>query len=570
MPDVPVIAVVVADPGLSQELVSALSRRFEPAYAVTALDPESAAAAIADLSSADRAVAMVVAGLSVEAETDRAVELLIGVGACSPGTRRILLVSRQAWRTHPVRRAMVLGQVDGYIFVPWGQPEQFLYLPITEQLAVWERTLPPRLAAFRILGRRASRRVHELRDILTRASISYTFLDSECREGRQHLRSLRRSPADLPLLEHYSGVILARPTNLALVDFLGFRPAAELTICDVLIIGAGPSGMSAAVYAASEGLSVVVVDQNVPGGQAGTSSMIRNYLGFPRGVSGAELTTRAVQQAWLFGVEFLLAEQAVGIEQVGPLRAATLTSGAVVQARTVIIAAGVSWNRLGVPALEERLGAGVFYGAAATEAEAVRGQQVIVIGGGNSAGQAAVHLARHAARVVLVVRRDDLASTMSDYLVDEIDTLAEITVRLGTRVVNLDGAGYLEWVELEDANGRERIPASAVFVMIGSSPQTGWLPDALQRDERGYLLVGSDVDLDRWPLTRPPMFSETSIPGVFAIGDVVHNATKRVAPSVGSGAVTVSLIHRYLDEARASGIGGSYDARSRIGGDPRI
>jgi thioredoxin reductase (NADPH) len=534
------------DPPLRGQLVDALRHRFGGDYEVVGIDPERVLDLLSEMSSAGRTVAAVVAGSNENPGGNAAVGLLAKVRARSAGTRRILLVQRGGWRTHPVREAMVLGHVDGYLFIPWAQREQWLYLPMSEYLAAWERSRPPAQTAFRVIGRQHDQRSHALRDILSRVEIPHEFLNSESAAGREALAREDQDGSVLPVLVHHRGEVLLDPSDLELIEILGFSRAPAHSVWDVAIVGAGPSGLSAAVYAASEGLRTVVIDPSVPGGQAGTSSMIRNYLGFPHGLSGSELTNRAVEQAWLFGAEFLLAERVVAIGTEDRQHRLTLSSGAMLLARTVVIASGVSWRRLGVPSLEALLGAGVFYGAAASEAAALHDQDVIVVGGGNSAGQAAAHLAKHAARVLLVVRRDGLAATMSDYLVQEIAGTPNIRLRTGSQVVDGGGAGHLEWVTIETGARRESAPATALFVMIGAEPRTDWLPDTVQRDSSGYLLVGNDVIGQGWPLSRPPMFLETSVPGVFAVGDVVHNSTKRVAPSVGTGAVAIELIHRHL------------------------
>ena len=536
----------VGHPPLRDQLVEALRHRFDRDYEVVGIDPQRVVDLLAQMSSTARPVAAVIAGSTENSGSAAAVGMLAKVRARSAGTRRILLVQRGGWRTHPVREAMVLGHVDGYLFIPWAQREQWLYLPMSEYLVAWERSRPPIQTAFTVVGGQHDQRSHALRDILSRVEIPNEFLDSESAAGRKALDRADQDGSVLPVLIHHRGTVLLDPSDLELIEILGFLRAPAQSVWDVAIVGAGPSGLSAAVYAASEGLNTVIVDPTVPGGQAGTSSMIRNYLGFPRGLSGSELTNRAVEQAWLFGAEFLLAERVVAIGTEDGQHRLTLSSGATLLARAVVIAAGVRWRRLGVPSLEALLGAGVFYGAAASEAADLHDQDVIVVGGGNSAGQAAVHLARHAARVTIVVRRDGLAATMSDYLVQEIAGTPNISLRTKSQVVGGGGEGRLEWVTVESGARRETVPAAALFVMIGAEPRTDLLAGTVQRDPSGYLLAGSDVTGPDWPLPRQPMFLETSVPGVFAVGDVVHDSTKRVAPSVGSGAVAIELVHRYL------------------------
>ncbi|MEP6648295.1 MAG: NAD(P)/FAD-dependent oxidoreductase [Lapillicoccus sp.] len=345
-----------------------------------------------------------------------------------------------------------------------------------------------------------------------------------------------------------SGEVLAGPTDVELVEQLGFATEPPDRLCDVAVIGAGPSGLSAAVYATSEGLSTVLVNPGVPGGQAGTSSMIRNYLGFPRGLAGVELTIRALEQAWLFGTELVLADEVVGIVADGDNRLVT-TRRSQLRARAVVLATGVDWRRLDVPSLESFLGVGVFYGAAVSEAEAMAGRRVVVVGGGNSAGQAAIHLAKRARAVTIAIRGPSLTATMSDYLIREIDASPTIALRRNTEVVDAVGRGRLERLVLRDnASGTtETFDAEALFVMIGAEPRTEWLDGVVARDPAGYVLTGDDVPADAWPLDRPPAFLETSLPGVFAVGDVQHGSTKRVATSVGSGAMAIRLVHQSLE-----------------------
>jgi thioredoxin reductase (NADPH) len=350
----------------------------------------------------------------------------------------------------------------------------------------------------------------------------------------------------------HSGQVFVDPSNAELAEALGFgtRPASDSY--DLVIVGAGPAGLAAAVYAASEGLDTLVVEPQVVGGQAGTSAMIRNYLGFPRGIRGGDLANRALEQAWLFGANLILAQKATGLRTDGDRRLVQLADGSEVAAGAVVVASGVAWRRLGVPELEALVGAGVFYGAAGAEARAMEGQDVFVVGAGNSAGQAALHLAKYAASVTLLVRGPDLAQSMSDYLIQEIEQAPNVSVRLRTQVVGGLGGHRLEGLVLRrrDTETIEEVPAAALFVMIGGEPRTEWLA-GVERDNRGYVMTGHDLlepggTADSWPLRRPPLLLETSIPGVFAAGDVRHRSVKRVASAVGEGAVAVQLVHQYL------------------------
>jgi thioredoxin reductase (NADPH) len=561
MPDSPVSpAVIVAvgdDDRLRERLVGDLGRRFVPDYRILSASSPDAVRELASLEEQGERVAAVIAAADLPAAGLTGVDLLLRVRQQHPNAKRILLVPRGRWRGHPVRQAMVLGYVDSYLFIPWFPREQALYLPMSEYLADWSRTQRPERVAVNLVAEELDPRTHELRDLLTRAGIPFQLDTPDSEGGRSTLRASGHDGSRLPVVAGSYGAALVQPTDAELVEELGFRIDAAGVDVDVAIVGAGPSGLSAAVHAASEGLRTALIDPSMPGGQASASSMIRNYLGFPRGISGSDLAVRAVEQAWLFGAELLLAQTAVALRADSDRRVIAISNGDSAIARTVVIATGVSWRRIGVPSLEALLGAGVFYGAGGAEAEAMKGQQVYIVGGGNSAGQAAVHLAKNGADVTVVIRRDSLAATMSDYLIREIDALPNVTVRPDSGIVDGGGRGRLEQLMIRDRCGGtvETVPASALFIMIGGEPRTDWLAGTLARDGGGYLLTGTDVTPPReadasgappWPESRPPMYLETSMPGVFAVGDVRHGATKRVAPSVGAGAIAVQLIHEYL------------------------
>jgi thioredoxin reductase (NADPH) len=548
------ILVVGDDDRMLDRLATDLERRFGHHYRILAEgSPAGGLAALERLARGAEPVALVVAARRMEGLDGLA--LLARARELHPSAKRVLLEHRGEWTSgEPVVRAMTLGQVDYVLFRPWLPVEQFLYLPVSEFLAAWEKSRGS-TEAIQIVGRHWAARSHELRDTLARIGIPFGFYPDDSPDGRRLLDQAGEDGSRLPVVLFHNGLVLVDPTHAELTAALGMRTSPAPGGCDILIVGAGPAGLAAAVYAASEGFTAQVLEPAVPGGQAGTSSHIRNYLGFPYGLSGDELAQRAVQQAWLFGAEFILAQAATGLRASGPDRLVRLSDGSEVATRAVILATGVAWRRLGVPALEALNGAGVFYGAAGTEARAMRGEDVFVIGAGNSAGQAAIHLSAYAASVTIVTIDERLGEFMSDYLVRKVEATPNIAVVLHTEVVDGHGHGRLGGLTLRDRHtGATRtVPASAMFVLIGAEPRTDWLDGVVERDERGYVLTGPD--LDRWPLARPPLPLETSLPGVFAAGDVRYRSIKRVASAAGEGSIAVQLVHQYLADAQGPGGG---------------
>jgi len=549
----PVIFLVADDGRMLDALQDDLERRFGGGYQVLAdRSPAAVGATLGRLAAGPDPVALVIAARRMKTQDGLAV--LQQAHELLPSAKRVLLEHRGEWTSgEPVVRAMTLGQVDYILFRPWLPIEQYLYLPVSEFLAAWEKSRAPSTEAIQIVDRRWSARSHQLRDALARVGIPYGFYPDDSPDGRRLLSQAGEDGSRLPVVLFRRGLVLVDPTHAQLSAALGMRTTPAPGGCDVLIVGAGPAGLAAAVYAASEGYAVQVLERAVPGGQAGTSSNIRNYLGFPYGVSGDELTQRAFQQAWLFGADLILAQAATGLRARGTDRVVRLSGGAEVTTRAVILATGVAWRRLGVPALEALNGAGVFYGAAGSEARAMRGEDVFVIGAGNSAGQAAIHLASYAGSVTIVTIDERLGAFMSDYLVQEVQATPNITVVLHTEVVDGHGRQRLEGLTLRDrqTGSTRTVPAFAVFVLIGAEPRTDWLDGVVERDERGYVLTGRDLQRDGplpggWPLDRPPLSLETSLPGVFAAGDVRYRSVKRVASAVGEGSIAVQLVHEYL------------------------
>jgi thioredoxin reductase (NADPH) len=552
----PVLFVIDDDPQELRTFESVLRRRYGADYRVMAeRSPGAGLELLERLAHRGDDVALVAADLRLPAMDG--VEFLERAHALHRGAVRALLVAMDSRGTripfgalHSLQRATALGRIDLWVVKGWVSPEELLYPQVQEALTAWTRTNRPRHEVVRIVGQRWSSRSHELRDALARNTVPFGFYATDSEQGRRLLHDHGVDPTQLPVVILYDGSVLHNPSLLDVADALGVHTRPSSEAYDLAILGAGPAGLSAAVYGASEGLRTLVIEPQAIGGQAGTSSMIRNYLGFPRGVGGGELTFRAWEQALLFGVRFVFAHNASELATRGKECVIVLTDGSEVIARTVIIAAGVAYRRIGVPSLERLVGVGVFYGAAGAEAPAMAGEEVYVVGGANSAGQAALHLAKYAARVTLLVRGTSLAAGMSDYLIRQIEATPNVEVRLGTRVIDGHGEERLEALTLEDVGTgrREDVSAAAVFILIGAAPRTEWLGDIVLRDEGGYILTGRDVPREGWQLTRPPLPFETSIPGVFAAGDVRYGSVKRVAGAVGEGSVAVGSVHQYMDE----------------------
>jgi thioredoxin reductase (NADPH) len=535
--------------GISREL----HKRYGEDYRVVCERyPEAALGRLQDLEEADEEVALVLADQWM-AEISGP-DFLTRAGEISSTAKRALLVDwgdRAAVR--PLHQAMSLGRIDYYVTKPYGDHDERFHRVISEFLYDWSKDRIPKFDEIRVVGEQWSPRSFELRDLLGRNGVLHTFHSSDSKEGRELLARIGHLEAQLPVVVLFDGQVLVDPTNSDIADACGVNPTWDKSDFDLVIVGAGPAGLAAAVYAASEGLDTLIVEDEAVGGQAGTSALIRNYLGFPSGVGGAELASRAAEQAWLFGATFLFMRRVTGLRREGNRILVNLSCGQDVTAKSVIIATGASYRRLGVPSLEALSGSGVFYGAAVSEAQAMWGQEVYVVGAGNSAGQAALHLAKYASRVTLLARGDSLETSMSRYLIKEIDAAQNVAVRLGTRVVDGGGRGRLENLVLEDSTSglTETVTAAGLFVLIGAEPHTDWLPEEIARDEHGYIVTGRDFSPygpphRGWHAERVPLPLETSMPGVFAAGDVRHGAVKRVASAVGEGSIAIQTIHEHL------------------------
>jgi thioredoxin reductase (NADPH) len=541
----PVLLVVDDEPGPLSAMLDALVRRFGADYRVVPqLSASAALGAAAQMKAEGEELALAIADQWMPEMSG--LELLGRLHEIHRHAKRALLVGWGDRRASPtILQGCAFGQLDNYLVKPWSPAEVHLYPPVSEFLAEWVRDFGPRMELVRVVGPERSARTGELRELLYRNSIPYGVYAAESAIGRDLLAQAGLSAPALPVVILFDSRVLQSPTNRELADAIA-PPSAEDRSCDLAIVGAGPAGLAAAVYAASEGLRTTVIEREAVGGQAGTSSLIRNYLGFPRGISGTELVQRAYQQAWLFGAKFVFGRDVVGLAGSGCARVLRLSDGTDVSARAVVIASGANYRRLGLSRLERFVGAGLFY-TALPDTRLMEARRVFVVGGANSAGQAAVHLAKHAAHVTLVVRGDDLGLRMSDYLVRQIRAKENIEVRLGTEIIDGEGELALERITLRDQHtGRvETLPAEMVFVMIGAAPHTDWLTGAVARDAHGFVLTGTDLAGHARPSERT-LRLETSLPGVFAVGDARSGSPKRVAAAVGEGAAAVQEVHQYL------------------------
>jgi thioredoxin reductase (NADPH) len=484
------------------------------------------------------------------------VEFLERARSIYPDARRVLLTAYSD--TQAAIDSINRVQVNHYLLKPWDPPDQNLYPVLDDLLEDWQANYRPAFEGVRVIGARWSPQTHAAKDFLARNHVPYTWIDieaAEADEDAQRLLATMRplNTADLPIVLLPNGTRLLRPTPGEIAATLGLQTRAGSEFCDLLIIGGGPGGLAAAVYGASEGLRTVIVEREAPGGQAGLSSRIENYLGFPAGLSGSDLARRAVTQAKRFGVQILSPQEALRLRVDGPYRIVQLADGSEISCHALLIATGVQWRSLDVPGVDRLHGAGIYYGAAITEALSCKDERVYVIGGANSAGQAAMHFARYAREVIMLVRGESLAVTMSQYLINQIRETPNVKVETRARVVAAHGEDRLEAITIAcgHSGAIERVPATSLFIFIGAEPKTEWLQGVLERDPRGFVITGPDLVRNgrgptTWKLDRDPYLLEASIPGVFAIGDVRHGSVKRVASSVGEGAIAVQFVHQHL------------------------
>ncbi len=546
----PTILTVDDDPMVSAAISRDLRSRYGAAYRIVrATSGAQALTVLTRLALRNQPVALIASDQRMPEMTG--IELLERSRTHAPGAKYLLLTA-YADTDVAIKAINDIG-LDYYLLKPWDPPEERLYPIIDDLLGDWRQANPDHTSDVRVVGHRWSDRGYDIKTFLARNHVPYRWYDIERDAEAQRLRDLAQATAaDLPLVLLPEGDTLRSPSTLDLAGALGLRTRADQPLYDLCIVGGGPAGLAAAVYAASEGLSTVIVEREAPGGQAGQSAAIENYLGFPKGLSGSDLTQRAVAQVARFGAETVLARAVVGFETRGPVHAVLFDGSGEIEARALIVATGVSYRRLGAAGLDELTGRGVYYGATASEASQCQGDDVYVVGAANSAGQAALSLARFAKRVVLVAKAATLQETMSRYLVERITSAPNIEVRYRSEVVACSGDGHLEALTLADRDSgvNEEVSSSWLFVFIGASPRTEWLGPDVVRDDKGFVVTGQDLlapaHAQSWPLPRAPFALETSVPGVFAAGDVRLDSMKRVASAVGEGAMSVYLVHRYL------------------------
>jgi thioredoxin reductase (NADPH) len=539
------------DPGVSRAVARDLRRRYGERYRI--VRAESGAdglEALREMKLRGDLVAVILADYRMPNMTG--VEFLERAMDIHPGARRVLLTAYAD--TGAAIDAINVVDLDHYLLKPWDPPEEKLYPVVDDLLEAWLRSDHKPVPETKVVGHRWSARSSGVREFLARNQVPYRWYLSDQAEGKRLLTAAGCDGLRLPLVIAPGGEVLLEPTDQDLAAQVGLSTTPAEEFYDLVVIGGGPAGLGAAVYGASEGLRTVLVERTATGGQAGQSARIENYLGFPDGVSGAQLTDRARRQATRFGAELLTACEATALEVGGPSRTVRFADGTAVSAHSVILTTGVAYRQLDLPGLDELTGRGVYYGSALTEADGCEGQDVFIVGGANSAGQAAVYLSRHAKSVTLLVRGASLEASMSHYLIQQIADIPTITVRTGTRVAGVHGEDHLEGLTLQDTSGRtELVDAQRMFVFIGAAPRTDWLDGVVRRDGHGFVVTGPDLldDAGRPPLgwepDRLPYHLETSVPGVFAAGDVRSESAKRVASAVGEGAMAVMLVHRYLE-----------------------
>jgi thioredoxin reductase (NADPH) len=554
-PDTPALTAILTvddDPGVSRAVARDLRQRYGGQYRIVRAESAAAALdALKELRLRGDEVAVLLADYRMPQMNG--VEFLEEAMRFYPAARRVLLTAYAD--TNAAIEAINVVDLDYYLLKPWDPPEEKLYPVIDEQLEAWRASDHQPVHVTKVVGHRWSARCTEVREFLARNEVAYRWFNSDEPDGERLLAAAGADGRTLPLIITPDGETMVAPSDTDLAGKVGLTTTPAKDFYDLVVIGGGPAGLGAAVYGASEGLKTVLVERTATGGQAGQSSRIENYLGFPDGVSGAQLTLRARMQAQKFGAELLTTREVVGLDVKGSARGVQFADGGTIGAHSIILATGVTYRQLNAPGLTELTGRGVYYGSALTEASACIDQDVYIVGGANSAGQAAVYLSRHAKSVTLLVRGPSLERSMSYYLIQQCDAIGNLSVRTCTEVIRADGDGHLEQLTLRNtANGStETVDAGMLFVFIGAAPLTDWLDGVVVRDDHGFVVAGPDLSVSGqkppgWQLDRAPYHLETSVPGVFVAGDARADSAKRVASAVGEGAMAVMLVHRYLEK----------------------
>ena len=549
----PVLLTVDDDPDVLQAVERDLRNRYSDRYRILrASSANEALDTLNRLKARNDAVALLLA--------DQRMPELDGVGFLSqatnlyPAAKRALLTAYAD--TNAAIEAINSARVHYFLLKPWDPPDQNLYPALDDMLNEWMDSYRPPYEGIQLFGTRWSPKAYELRMFLAQNHLPYQWVDVEqaaSQETSALLKKADRTPEVLPMIIFPDGTRMCEPTTGDIAKKMGLRTRTDVEFYDLAIIGGGPAGLAAAVYGASEGLKTIMIEREAPGGQAGLSSRIENYLGFPSGLSGRDLARRAVVQAQRFGVEILSPQEAMSVRVEGPYRIVEMADGSRVSCHALLLAMGAQWRNLGVPGEERLRGAGVYYGGGVTEAISCKGETVYVVGGANSAGQAAINFAAHAEKVVMLIRRESLAATMSQYLIDQIQKTPNIQIWPNAEVAEVHGKDHLEEISVlcSTTGTTERVSAKSLYIYIGALPRTDWLGDLVVRDDRGFILSGPDLKRDGkrpkgWALERDPSLLETSVPGIFVVGDVRHGSVKRVASGVGEGAVAIQFVHQYL------------------------
>ena len=549
----PVLLAVDDDPEVLRAIERDLRKEYGKTYRILRADSgDKALAALKELKLRNEPVALFLVDQRMPRMSG--VEFLEQAMQHYPNAKRALLTAYAD--TDAAIKAINSVRIDYYLLKPWDPPEEKLYPVLSDMLDDWQADFRPEFEGVRVLGHRWSPLSHQVKDFLARNQIPYQWLDIEENDAAGKLADFTGlDTSKLPLVLFQDGTHQVQPTNVQIAEKIGLKTQAELPLYDLAIIGSGPAGLAAAVYGASEGLRTVLIEREAPGGQAGTSSRIENYLGFPAGLSGADLARRAVAQARRFGVEVLTPQEVTNVRIEGRYRIIKLLDGSEINCHALMIATGVSYRKLDIPGVDQLTGAGVYYGAAMTEAFSCKDDEVYIVGGANSAGQAAMYFSRFARKVVMLVRSESLAKSMSQYLINQIGQTPNIEVCPFTEIVEAFGTENLESLNIKNVQTGEihKVEANALFIFIGAMPRTDWLDGMVVRDEQGFILTGSDLmqagkPPKDWKLDREPFLLETSVPGIFVAGDVRHGSVKRVASGVGEGSIAVQFIHRYLSE----------------------